>query len=359
MLLVAEIPVLRVGIASPIHLSLESRRGIVCLLSQASSPAAAAGTEEMDSRPAPPGAGNSGGVGSGYSFFSHFAPLSSQQRQAAHEVLPGLFLGSAVAARSASWLHQNGITHILCLHNAAAAPSTLQQQLQQQMQQRKAILRCDPEREPARVHQEQLVLQQMQQRHLAHHLAVHPDRYVYCCCHAVDTLQELVLPLFPLCIDFIDKALSDRNYRMHGPDEDQLAAARAAAAAGAPQHNVRLLQSRRRNHCFIEKGDIRDVYPFPEDSLVQPAGAATEGAAGAGRGDAAAAGAPPAGAAAGGDKKVVGGRVLVHCAKGISRSACILLAYLMYRKSLRLEDALAFLNHKRPVYPNVGFQVRF
>ncbi|KAL8274445.1 hypothetical protein Esti_001605 [Eimeria stiedai] len=302
----------------------------------------------MDSRPAPAGAGGSGGGIGGFSFFTHFSPLSPQQRQAAHEVLPGLFLGSAVAARSASWLHQNGITHVLCLHNAGATPATLQQQLQQQLQQRKEILKCNPETEPARVQQQLLLLHRLQQQQLAHHLAVHPDRYVYCCCHAVDTPMAVVLPLLPFCLDFIDRALADRNYRLHAPDEQQLAAAAAAAAEGTPQQNVRLLQSRRRNHCFIEKDQVVDAYAFSEDTLLQSS-AASAPAATAARED-------KAGAAGG--MKIVGGRVLVHCAKGISRSACIMLAYLMYRKSLRLEDALAFLCLKRPVYPNVGFQVQ-
>ncbi|KAL8425249.1 hypothetical protein Efla_002315 [Eimeria flavescens] len=314
--------------------SSSSRRGLAC---------------RMDGRASAAAVGGGSGT-SGFSFFSHFSPLSNQQKQAAHEVLPGLFLGSAVAARSATWLHQQGITHILCLHNAAAAPHVLQQQLQQQLQKRREVLRYSPELEPARVQQQQQLLQRLQQQQLAHHLAVHPDRYVYCCCHAVDTPTELVLPLLPFCLDFIDRALIDRNYRMHPPDEQQLAAAAAAAAEGAPQQNVRLLQSRRRNHCFLDKTAVVDAYPIPEDALLQ-AGAAA----------AAARDTPPvaaAAAAAGGDSRRVGGRVLVHCAKGISRSACVMLAYLMYRKSLRCEDALAFLCLKRPVYPNVGFQVQ-
>ena len=319
----------------------------------------------MDSRPAPPGAGNSGGCGSGFSFFSHFTPFSQQQRQAAHEVLPGLFLGSAVAARSASWLYQNGITHVLCLHNAAAAPQQLLSQLQQQLQQRKEILKCNPETEPTKTQRQQQLLLQMQQQQLVQHLAVHPDRYVYCCCYVLDAPQELMLPLVSFCLEFIDKALSDRNYRLHPPDEQQLAAAAAAAAAGVPAANVRLLQGRRRNHCFIEKDTICSMLPS-YDTFTQPAAAAAAAAAAApdtssesaqaADATTAAAAATPAAAAAEG-KKTVGGRVLVHCAKGISRSACILLAFLLFRKSLRLDDAITFLSKKRPVYPNVGFQV--
>lgn len=309
----------------------------------------------MDSREAPPGAGNSGGLGGGYSFFAHFNPLSQQQRLAAHEVLPGLFLGSAVAARSASWLQQNGITHILCVHNSQASPEKLREELLEQNAQRRAILRAHPEREAERLQKEQTRLLELQKRQLIQHVAVYADRYVYCCCHATDDPSELVLPSLPLCIAFIEKALSDRTYRLHSPGQGASVEAAECAAQGLPPHNVRLLQSRRRNHVFVEKGRAVETFDLAEDALLDaglPPAGREEGRDFEEKGDA-----PGAAGEAAATQIKSGGRVLVHCAKGISRSACVVLAFLLYRKSLRLQDALDFLRSKRPVYPNVGFQV--
>lgn len=51
-----------------------------------------------------------------------------------------------------------------------------------------------------------------------------------------------------------------------------------------------------------------------------------------------------------------GGVVLVHCFLGRSRSATIVLAYLMARRQMRLADALSFLRAIRPqIEPNRGF----
>uniref|UniRef100_K3WQS2 protein-tyrosine-phosphatase n=1 Tax=Globisporangium ultimum (strain ATCC 200006 / CBS 805.95 / DAOM BR144) TaxID=431595 RepID=K3WQS2_GLOUD len=51
-----------------------------------------------------------------------------------------------------------------------------------------------------------------------------------------------------------------------------------------------------------------------------------------------------------------GGCVLVHCFAGKSRSATLVLAYLIARKQMRLEAALALLQALRPqVQPNSGF----
>lgn len=53
------------------------------------------------------------------------------------------------------------------------------------------------------------------------------------------------------------------------------------------------------------------------------------------------------------DKK---NQILVHCAQGISRSATIILAYLIKHSHMKPEDALVFLKSKRScVEPNVGF----
>ena len=51
-----------------------------------------------------------------------------------------------------------------------------------------------------------------------------------------------------------------------------------------------------------------------------------------------------------------GGRVLVHCAMGISRSATIVIAYLMYKYRVPLSTAFDFVKSRRPeINPNPGF----
>jgi len=50
------------------------------------------------------------------------------------------------------------------------------------------------------------------------------------------------------------------------------------------------------------------------------------------------------------------GRVLVHCAGGVSRSATVVLAYLMLKHNLDMCTALAWVKEKRSViFPNQGF----
>lgn len=52
-----------------------------------------------------------------------------------------------------------------------------------------------------------------------------------------------------------------------------------------------------------------------------------------------------------------GGRVLVHCYYGQSRSAAVVIAYLIESERLRYDDALAYLQLLRPdVRPNAGFE---
>ena len=52
-----------------------------------------------------------------------------------------------------------------------------------------------------------------------------------------------------------------------------------------------------------------------------------------------------------------GGKVLVHCGAGRSRSATVLLSYLMSENSWDYDTALTFLKTKRPmVQPNKGFE---
>eukprot|EP00879_Flechtneria_rotunda_P001519 GHRR01001676.1.p1 GENE.GHRR01001676.1~~GHRR01001676.1.p1 ORF type:complete len:332 (+),score=140.31 GHRR01001676.1:246-1241(+) len=51
-----------------------------------------------------------------------------------------------------------------------------------------------------------------------------------------------------------------------------------------------------------------------------------------------------------------GGRVLVHCAAGVSRSATVVLGWLMAHHQMQLEAAVAYLKEIRPwVSPNFGF----
>ncbi|CAJ1080326.1 dual specificity phosphatase DUPD1-like [Xyrichtys novacula] len=49
------------------------------------------------------------------------------------------------------------------------------------------------------------------------------------------------------------------------------------------------------------------------------------------------------------------GKVLVHCARGISRSAALVLAFLMIKKRLTLVEAVETVRRHRNILPNVGF----
>ncbi|XP_017774409.1 PREDICTED: dual specificity protein phosphatase 13-like [Nicrophorus vespilloides] len=50
-----------------------------------------------------------------------------------------------------------------------------------------------------------------------------------------------------------------------------------------------------------------------------------------------------------------GGRVLIHCVVGISRSATIVIAYLMICRGMSAAEALQFVFRRRRVFPNEGF----
>ncbi|XP_023694156.2 dual specificity protein phosphatase 26-like [Paramormyrops kingsleyae] len=50
-----------------------------------------------------------------------------------------------------------------------------------------------------------------------------------------------------------------------------------------------------------------------------------------------------------------GGRILVHCAVGVSRSATLVLAYLMIREHMTLVDAIKTVKDRRGIIPNRGF----
>eukprot|EP00826_Nyctotherus_ovalis_P021761 TRINITY_DN1708_c0_g1_i17.p1 TRINITY_DN1708_c0_g1~~TRINITY_DN1708_c0_g1_i17.p1 ORF type:complete len:159 (-),score=40.40 TRINITY_DN1708_c0_g1_i17:146-622(-) len=49
--------------------------------------------------------------------------------------------------------------------------------------------------------------------------------------------------------------------------------------------------------------------------------------------------------------------VLIHCAAGVSRSATLMLAYVMAVKKMKFKEALVFMQKKHPVTcPNEGFR---
>ena len=48
-------------------------------------------------------------------------------------------------------------------------------------------------------------------------------------------------------------------------------------------------------------------------------------------------------------------KVLVHCAAGVSRSASIVIAYIMWDKKMSFEEAFEFVKSKRNIGPNNGF----
>ncbi|XP_063077531.1 dual specificity protein phosphatase 3-like [Engraulis encrasicolus] len=50
-----------------------------------------------------------------------------------------------------------------------------------------------------------------------------------------------------------------------------------------------------------------------------------------------------------------GGKVFVHCARGISRSAALVLAYLMLYERLPLAEAVVAVRKHRNILPNAGF----
>ncbi|KAF7710355.1 dual specificity protein phosphatase family protein [Silurus meridionalis] len=49
------------------------------------------------------------------------------------------------------------------------------------------------------------------------------------------------------------------------------------------------------------------------------------------------------------------GKVLVHCIMGVSRSATLVLAYLMLHQRLTLRAAIQQVIQRRPIYPNRNF----
>ena len=51
----------------------------------------------------------------------------------------------------------------------------------------------------------------------------------------------------------------------------------------------------------------------------------------------------------------IAGKVFVHCFQGISRSATLVIVYLMMYRKFTVEQAIKKIRKKRPVFPNDGF----
>lgn len=49
------------------------------------------------------------------------------------------------------------------------------------------------------------------------------------------------------------------------------------------------------------------------------------------------------------------GKVFVHCAMGLSRSATLVLAYLMIEEKMTLVEAISAVAQNRNICPNTGF----
>lgn len=52
---------------------------------------------------------------------------------------------------------------------------------------------------------------------------------------------------------------------------------------------------------------------------------------------------------------LIKGKILVHCQVGVSRSATIVLAYLMLKQNMTLAEAIKKVKERRGIYPNQGF----
>jgi len=50
-----------------------------------------------------------------------------------------------------------------------------------------------------------------------------------------------------------------------------------------------------------------------------------------------------------------GGKVYVHCQHGISRSATLIIAYLMMKRGMSAKEAVRAVRRKRQIFPNDGF----
>lgn len=53
-----------------------------------------------------------------------------------------------------------------------------------------------------------------------------------------------------------------------------------------------------------------------------------------------------------------GGKLLVHCVSGVSRSATIVIAYLMLKRRMTFKEAIKTVREKRRICPNDGFMTQ-
>lgn len=58
------------------------------------------------------------------------------------------------------------------------------------------------------------------------------------------------------------------------------------------------------------------------------------------------------------EAKRIGGRVLVHCVAGVSRSATMVVGYLMHSTGASLNEAMRFVRKRRFIEPNEGFMMQ-
>jgi protein-tyrosine phosphatase len=57
--------------------------------------------------------------------------------------------------------------------------------------------------------------------------------------------------------------------------------------------------------------------------------------------------------------KQQGGRVLIHCMQGVSRSVSLIICYLIYTRKLNFDEALNYVIDKRAIAgPNFGFGIQ-